>query len=110
MHGFTHLRKRMRVSGGMEPFPARSALKRWLDYIMYGVGVLAPLALLPQIIQIYSTKSGAGVSLMTWSLLMCVNVMWGIYAAVHRDRHILFANSLLFFFDAVIVIGLLMYR
>ncbi len=110
MHGFTHLRKRMRVSGGMEPFPARSALKRWLDYIMYGVGVLAPLALLPQIIQIYSTKSGAGVSLMTWSLLMCVNVMWGIYAAVHRDRHILFANSLLFCFDAIIVIGLLMYR
>ncbi len=110
MNGFHHLRKRMRVSSGLEPFPARTAFKRALDYIMYGVALFAPLALLPQIIQIYSTKSGAGVSLVTWSLLICVNVMWGIYAVVHRDRHILFANSLLFCFGFVIVIGLLVYR
>lgn len=100
----------MRVSDGLEPFPSRSVLKSILDYIMYGVGVMAPLALLPQIIQIYSTKSGAGVSLLTWSLITCVNTMWGIYALVHKDKHILLANSLLFCFDIVIVTGLLIYR
>ena len=110
MHGFSHLRKRVRISSGLEPFPARSTLKRWLDYIMYGVGIVAPLSLIPQIYQIYSTKSGAGVSLVTWSLLMCVNVMWGIYALVHKDKHLLFANSLLFCFDFIIVFGLLLYR
>ena len=110
MHGFSHLRKRVRVSKGLEPFPARSFFKRLLDNMMYAVALVAPLALLPQIIQIYSTKSGAGVSIVTWVLLMCVNVLWFIYGAVHKDKHLLIANGLLFLFDMTIVVGLVLYR
>ena len=110
MHGgLHHLRKRMRSTQGLEPFPARSAGVRTLDYVMYGVGILSPLALLPQILQIYTTKSSAGVSLLTWVLLTVANILWTIYATVHKDRHILFASGLMIIFHLAIIVGLVLY-
>lgn len=109
MHGFHHLRERARVTQGLEPFPARSFKLRVIDRLMYGVGFLAPLALLPQIFQIYSTKSSAGVSLLTWVLLMCSSIFWIMYGAVHKDTHILFASGFMVIFHLTIIIGLIIY-
>ena len=109
MHGFHHLRTRECVTQGLEPFPSHSTPKRVLDYIMYAVGFLAPLALLPQIFQIYSTQSSEGVSLLTWVLLTLSSILWTIYAVVHKDKHILFASGSMIVFHLTIVIGLLIY-
>lgn len=109
MHGFHHLRERMRITQGLEPFPARSPLVRKLDYLMYGVGLIAPLALVPQIVQIYSTKSSAGVSLLTWILLLISSTLWTIYGAVHKDKHLLFASAMVIGFQLAIIIGMLLY-
>jgi uncharacterized protein with PQ loop repeat len=109
MHGFHHLRRRVRISHGLEQFPSRSAFKRSLDHVMYGVALLAPVALLPQIFQIYGTKSSAGVSLLTWSLLACVNLMWMTYGIIHKDKQIILANVLLILSDVTIISGLLLY-
>lgn len=109
MLGFHHLRERARISQGLEPFPSRDVWKRFLDYLMYGVGVIAPIALVPQIIQIYGTKSSVGVSLLTWLLISIFNTLWAIYGAVHKDKHIFFANVFVVLFDLVIVIGILKY-
>ena len=108
-HGLHHMRTRMRVTEGLEPFPARSIGMRTFDYLMYGVGFLAPLALLPQIFQIYSTKSSVGVSFLTWVLLMCSSILWTIYGAVHKDKHILFASGSMIVFHLTIIVGLLIY-
>ena len=105
MIGFHHVRARMRH----EPFPATTSWKRFLDYLMYGVGIVAPIALVPQIIQIYTTKSSVGVSLFTWCLLALINSLWALYGTVHNDRQIFFANALMVLFDLVIVVGILMY-
>ncbi len=110
MHGgFHHLRKRIRVAQGIEPFPARSIGMRAFDYLMYVVGILAPFALLPQTFQIYNTKSSEGVSLLTWILLTIASILWTIYAAVHKDKHLLFASGLMIISHLAIVIGLLIY-
>ena len=109
MIGFHHIRARVRIAKGLEPFPSTNVLKRFLDYLMYGVGIVAPMALLPQIIQIYTTKSSIGVSLLTWVLLTLVNTLWALYGAVHKDKQLFFANALIVLFDLVIVIGILMY-
>jgi len=103
------MRSRMCVTEGLEPFPARTPLMRAFDYLMYGVGFAAPLALLPQIFQIFSTKSSEGVSLTTWSLLLVSSSLWTTYAIVHKDKHLIFANSLMFVFHVVVVIGLVLY-
>jgi len=109
MIGFRHLRKRARIAQGLEPFPARGAWKRFLDYLMYGVGIAAPIALLPQIFQIYETKNTAGISLLTWVLLTVLNTLWALYGAVHKDKQLFFANALIVLFDLVIVFGILVY-
>lgn len=109
MNGFHHIRARARRTQGLEPFPSRNAWKRTLDYLMYGVGILAPIALVPQIVQIYTTKSSAGISLLTWVLLMCINMLWALYGAVHKDTHIFFANAFMVLFDITLVVGILLY-
>lgn len=109
MIGFHHVRARMRKTQGLEPFPARNKWKRALDYVMYAVGVAAPLALVPQILQIYQTKSSAGLSLSTWGLLTFFNVLWALYGSAHKDAHLFFANILMVFFNSAIVVGIVLY-
>ena len=109
MNGFHHIRARVRATEGLEPFPSRNKLKRFFDYLMYAVGIFAPLALVPQILQIYMTKSGAGISLSTWFPLTLFNILWAIYGALHRDTHILFANVCMALFNSIIIIGVLLY-
>jgi uncharacterized protein with PQ loop repeat len=92
-----------------EPFPATAAWKRFLDYLMYAVGIIAPIALIPQIVQVYTTRSAAGVSFSTWFLLAFFNTLWTVYAAVHKDKQLFFANALMVVFDLIIVIGILLY-
>ncbi|MCX6787669.1 MAG: SemiSWEET family transporter [Candidatus Kaiserbacteria bacterium] len=108
-HGLHHIRTRACVTEGLEPFPARTLPMRLLDYVMYGVAFVAPLALLPQILQIYGTKSSEGVSLLTWSLLTLSNILWTVYAMVHKDKHLFFASAFVIVFHLTIVIGLLIY-
>ena len=109
MNGFHHLRARARVTRGLEQFPSRNKMKRLLDYLMYAVGILAPLALVPQIIQLYTTKSSAGLALPTWLLFTFFNVLWATYGVVHKDKHIIYANALMALFNAIVVAGVLMY-
>jgi uncharacterized protein with PQ loop repeat len=109
MIGFHHLRERARISQGLEPFPSRDVWKRLLDYLMYGVGIIAPLALVPQIIEIYTTRSSVGVSLYTWLLVALFNALWALYGIVHKDRQLFLANVFMVLFDLVIVVGILMY-
>jgi uncharacterized protein with PQ loop repeat len=76
---------------------------------MYGVGIFAPLALVPQITQLYMTKSSAGLALPTWLLFTVFNILWATYGVVHKDKHIFFANIFMALFNSVVVVGVLMY-
>lgn len=109
MHGFHHLRARARLSGGLEPFPSQDARKRFLDYLMYGVGIFAPLALLPQIHQLYGTRDASGLSVVTWSLICCVNALWALYGLAHKDTQLFMANVLMMLFNLAILTGILLY-
>ena len=109
MDGFHHLRARARATKGLEPFPSRNKMKRFLDHLMYGVGIAAPLALVPQILQLYTTKSGAGLALPTWLLFIVFNILWATYGVVHKDMHIIFANVLMALFNATVAVGVLVY-
>lgn len=109
MDGFHHIRARVRKTQGLEPFPARSAFKRRIDRVMYVVGIFAPLALLPQILQLYQTKSSAGLSLLTWSLIVSINCLWALYGLAHRDKQLFLANFLMMTANLTIIVGILLY-
>lgn len=109
MHGFHHMRARVRQTSGLEPFPARGAFKRALDYLMYAVAIFAPLALLPQILKIYQEQDAGSFSLLTWVLITTINLLWALYGLVHKDRQIFLASGLMVVAHATILLGILLY-
>lgn len=104
-----HLHTRKRGREGVEPFPARTPLRRFLDRTMFAIAFLVPVALLPQVFQIYLNKSASGLSIYTWVALTVANALWALYGFVHKDKPILIANVLITLLNFAVVIGILKY-
>jgi uncharacterized protein with PQ loop repeat len=107
--GQQHMHARVRVFKNLEKFPSEDTFKKYLDYLIYVVGIIQPLALIPQIVSIYGSRDAAGLSALTWGLLGCANALWALYGAVHRERIIVIANAFMMTLDIVIVVGILLY-
>jgi len=106
--GVRHLskRKKARLSG----FPTRtSVLKNALDILIYPIALAGPLALLPQVIKLYTTKDVAAFALPTWSLFVVFNAIWFLYGIVHKDMPIILTNIVLACLNFTIVLGILLY-
>jgi uncharacterized protein with PQ loop repeat len=106
-NGMQHLHARKRLYKYLEPFPSTNSFKRALDYLMYGVGIVQPIALVPQIVSVYYHGQTSGISISTWLLLAFFNALWATYGFVHRDKAILIANFLMMSGDLAVVIGVL---
>ena len=81
----------------------------FLDKLTLIVGIVGPFTVLPQIYTIFSTRSAAGVSLTTWSLVALMTVPWILYGIAHKSRLILSCFALWGSFDLLVVIGVLLY-
>ena len=107
--GLHHLHTRTRGRVDVEPFPARTPLRRLLDRTMFVIAFLVPVALLPQVFQIFINKSASVLSIYTWVALSVANSLWALYGFVHKDKPILIANILITFLNITVVIGILKY-
>jgi uncharacterized protein with PQ loop repeat len=76
---------------------------------MVAVALIAPFALLPQVLRIYENKDAVDLSMLTWGTLLGVHFLWVLYGAAHREKPILIAHTLVFFFNSAIVVGILLY-
>lgn len=108
--GLHHLHARKRIYERLEEFPHPNIFKRALDNLMYAVALASPLVLVPQIIQLYTTQSTAGLAIHTWILLFAINTLWTIYSIVHRDWPLFISSFTMGVLDIVIVAGILMFR
>lgn len=93
----------------MEPYPARTVGMRLLDVLVYAVGILGPLATIPQVVQIYTTHNVSGISFFTWSLYALFDIPWIIYAVAHRERPLIVCYSLWLVFNSLVAIGVAFY-
>jgi uncharacterized protein with PQ loop repeat len=93
----------------LEPYPHPIKFKRYFDGLMYVVGSLAPLALLPQVIHLYVHKDATGLSITTWVLLGMINGLWVVYGAIHREKPIFIANLGMCILNFSIVVGILLF-
>lgn len=82
---------------------------RILDMFIYPVGLISPLALIPQIWTIYETQNASGVSLLTWILLMAGNAAWLIYGFVHREIPLMMVHAAFLVANIAIIIGIIQY-
>ena len=107
--GLRHVekRKKERLSG----FPTRSSiLKNALDILIYPIAIGGPLAMLPQVIQLYSERDASSLALPTWVLFVCFNIIWFVYGIVHKDRPIILTNMVLAALNFSVVAGILLFR
>jgi uncharacterized protein with PQ loop repeat len=81
-----------------------------LDYAIYTAAVVAPFALVPQVLQLYTTHDASSLSLVTWTILGCMNCVWLAYGLYHREAPITITNTLLAIFNFTTVAGILLYR
>jgi uncharacterized protein with PQ loop repeat len=107
---FHHVHIRKRIYKNLEKYPNPRFFKRVLDYVMYFVAVAAPLALLPQVLQLFETRDVSSLSLPTWTLLCCINLVWTLYGLVHKEVPITIANGLMAILNGTVVYGILLYR
>ncbi len=109
MDGIHHLLERKRTSEGLEPYPHPHRFIRLFDSLMYGVSLIAPLALLPQVFSLFTSHNAQGLSLITWLLLGTINFFWSFYGLLHKEGQILISNLFLGILSYVVVVGILLY-
>jgi uncharacterized protein with PQ loop repeat len=87
----------------------KSAYITFLDKLTFVAGVIGPFTVLPQIYSIFSTRSAAGVSLVTWTLIFVVTFPWILYGMAHKDKSIIVSFFLWEVANLTVVIGVLLY-
>jgi uncharacterized protein with PQ loop repeat len=82
------------------------ATKRLVGYSMYAVAIIMPLSNLPQIIQLYSTQTAAGLSLQTWVIYMAFGFVPLAYGLVYKVRPMVISNILWTAVDVIMIYGI----
>jgi len=89
---------------------SRTVEKKVLDRTIYIASFAGPMTGLPQIFQIFSTQSAAGVSIWSWIMGMGFSAIWITYALFYKLKPILIAQSLWLIIDIIIIVGIMMYN
>lgn len=71
--------------------------------------IATPLFELPQVWDIYSSRSAEDVSLTTWGFFFVSNIAWIMYAVRNKLLPLIITYSLYAVLEALIVVGILLY-
>jgi uncharacterized protein with PQ loop repeat len=94
-------------------FPSRLAKKQRRRPVYITAMIVAavqPIMVLPQVIQIFSTQSAADVSLLTWGALLIFNASNLNFGLVYGIKPQIINNAIWVVVDALVVVGVLLYR
>lgn len=104
-----HLHKRKRLHLNLEPFPHPKKWKKFLDKIIYAVGIAGPILVLPQVFKIWTEKDASGVSIPSWAGFTVLAFIWLIYGIVHKEKPLIVIYVGLVIMDALVFIGAIIY-
>ncbi len=107
--GRHHLHVRKRMYKKLEQYPHPDAFKRLFDKVMWVVAIGGPLAMLPQVTQVFETKDVTSLSLTTWILWLIFSVIWALYGILHRDMPIILSQVIYIILNSIVVLAILFY-
>lgn len=81
----------------------------FLERTTLAAGILGPIMVVPQIYEIYSKRTAAGVSAFSWFAFAVLDVPFIIYGSVHKDKPIIITYSLFFVANIIVAIGAVLY-
>jgi MtN3 and saliva related transmembrane protein len=73
------------------------------------VGLVSPIATIPQVIKTFAThpQHAAGQSLITWGVYTLLAVLWVIYGVRHRELPLIIGNMLGVVMYGLVAVGIL---
>lgn len=80
------------------------------DILGYSASVLGTIVFLPQVIQIWKTKSAKDVSLLSFLMILFGNVLWITYGALISSPPVYVVNIFIAIFTTLIIIMKLKYK
>jgi len=105
-HHHPHLRKR---SARLQPYPSGIFRIAIIDTVVYVVSIASPILTIPQVLDIYVGQDASGVSALSWGAYTLFTLPWLAYGIVHKEKILIFNNTLWIFLNAVIFTGALLY-
>lgn len=108
-NGFYHVHRRKRIHQQYQKFPHPNKWIRFLDNFVLVVGVIGPGMTLPQVLKIWIEQNAAGVSLISWSAYMVLDVTWLIYGLVHKVKPIIISYIVWLVLEVFLIAGILKY-
>jgi hypothetical protein len=114
-HATYHARRALtKHLGGKRPLALPSLVghraTHVIDWLMMITAVGYPLTGLPQAIQIFTTHTAAGVSLLSWAGFCAFDVVEIAYGVIHRIKPLIITSVLWLVVDAAVVAGILVYQ
>ena len=107
--GLHHYHVRKRIHQKHEPYPHPDKWKNFVDKAIFVVGAFGPIMSIPQLLKIWIEKDATGVSIITWEAFLFIASFWLIYGIMHKEKPIIFTQSLWILTEILIVIGILIY-
>ena len=82
-----------------------------LEPLMLFMGLISPVATLPQLYKLYFSHSqhALGLSTTTWLLYSFIAILWTVYGLYHKNPTIWVGNGLGFLMYAAMVVGIIMH-
>lgn len=108
-HGLYHIQRRKRIHEQHEKFPHPNKWIRLLDNIVLVVGIIGPAMTIPQVLKIWLEQNAAGVSLISWSAYLILDLVWLLYGLVHKVKPIIISYLVWFILEVFLIAGILKY-
>ena len=105
-----HQHRRKRVHQKLEPYPHPKKKFRIIDAVVSATAVIYPLAVLPQLVEIWKYRNVEGVSLSTWVLFLFFTIPLLFYAIAHRDRRLTVMYALFAVLYVALIGGIILIR
>jgi uncharacterized protein with PQ loop repeat len=80
-----------------------------LSSLVLVVAIVEPLTTVPQIYQIWSSRSASGVSRLTWSGDVVAAAIWLIYGCTQKDKPLIMSSALWIIAEGLVVYGTVLY-
>ena len=104
-----HYHRRKRIYKKHEPYPSRNKWINFMDKTIYFVGIIGPLATIPQALKIWVDRGAAGLYLYSWIIFVLVNIAWLFYGILHREKPIVVTYLGWLLVNISVVIGIIIY-
>jgi len=110
--GVHNLSKRRRHSERfrtLHDYPSKKRYVRAYDRFLLFFAVLAPLASIPQVAQVFFHRSVDGLSFSSWLAYALITIPWLVYGLIHREKPIIITYIMLLLLNSAIVVGIVIY-